>query len=50
MAVSSDFFMYQNGIYSKTGFRPDERIGYHSVRIIGWGEEFVGGRMTKYWV
>lgn len=50
MAVSPDFFMYRGGVYKKSGLRPTERTGYHSVRLIGWGEEFHQGSMVKYWV
>ncbi|XP_052777538.1 uncharacterized peptidase C1-like protein F26E4.3 [Mya arenaria] len=50
--VQADFFMYQSGVYrySRVGPEPrDERNLYHSVRIIGWGEERVGRRVLKYW-
>lgn len=50
MSVSPDFFMYRGGVYKKSGLRPGERTGYHSVRLIGWGEEFHEGEMLKYWV
>lgn len=42
--------MYRGGVYKKSGLRPAERTGYHSVRLIGWGEEFHQGSMLKYWV
>ncbi|ODM92974.1 putative peptidase C1-like protein F26E4.3 [Orchesella cincta] len=50
MSVSPDFFMYRGGVYKKSGLRPADRTGYHSVRIIGWGEEFHQGSMLKYWL
>ncbi|CAG7731847.1 unnamed protein product [Allacma fusca] len=50
MNVPADFFMYRGGIYRKSGLRTGERVGYHSVRIVGWGEEFHEGRMAKYWL
>lgn len=50
MSVPADFFMYAGGVYKKSGLRPAERMGYHSVRITGWGEEFIEGRMVKYWL
>jgi hypothetical protein len=50
MEVSQDFFMYRGGVYKKSGLQPGQRGGYHSVRIIGFGEEFHQGSMVKYWV
>jgi len=50
--VKPDFFVYKSGIYASTGLaqtvpsRIDEYQGYHSVKIIGWGEE----NGQKYWV
>jgi len=50
MSVSGDFFMYRNGVYQKSSLQTAQRVGYHSVRIVGWGESFVQGRNVKYWV
>jgi hypothetical protein len=50
MSVSGDFFSYQTGVYQKPSLQPTQRVGYHSVRIIGWGEQFLQGRLVKYWV
>ncbi|KAF6025523.1 F26E4.3 [Bugula neritina] len=52
MMVKPDFFVYKSGIYASTGLaqtvpsRIDEYQGYHSVKIIGWGEE----NRQKYWL
>ncbi|XP_059471159.1 uncharacterized peptidase C1-like protein F26E4.3 isoform X2 [Neocloeon triangulifer] len=50
MAVHHEFFMYQRGVYQAS--RPNLKIeGYHSVRIIGWGEEpSYNGPPVKYWL
>lgn len=52
MRVHRDFFSYESGIYrhSAASTAADERAGYHSVRLIGWGEERHGYDVTKYWV
>ena len=50
MRVYHDFFLYSTGIYRHTSFGADERSGFHSVRIIGWGEERDGLNTIKYWV
>ena len=48
MEVYSDFFMYGTGIYEKTNLALDGEgnSGFHSVKIIGWGEE----NSKPYWV
>ena len=38
MEVYRDFFLYNSGIYSKTQL-VSEVLGFHSVKIVGWGEE-----------
>ncbi|XP_052256555.1 uncharacterized peptidase C1-like protein F26E4.3 [Dreissena polymorpha] len=54
--VQDDFFMYRSGVYkySRTGsvsaFQEDDRMLYHSVRIIGWGEEVISQRLVRYWL
>ncbi|XP_015906715.1 tubulointerstitial nephritis antigen-like isoform X2 [Parasteatoda tepidariorum] len=54
--VNSDFFLYKSGVYHHVeslvanlpqSFRQQD---WHSVRIIGWGEETVDGKRIKYWV
>lgn len=50
MRVYHDFFSYQEGIYKHTPLAGSDRTGYHSVRIVGWGEEYSFGGMQKYWV
>ncbi|KAK5647252.1 hypothetical protein RI129_002144 [Pyrocoelia pectoralis] len=50
MRVYHDFFTYRSGIYRHTNLATDDRTGYHSVRIVGWGEESdYHGRIQKYW-
>ena len=50
MRVYHDFFTYQTGIYRRSAFGVDQRSGFHSVRLIGWGEDRIANRITKYWV
>lgn len=52
MRVYRDFFSYRSGIYrhSAAATPADERSAYHSVRLIGWGEERVGYDVVKYWI
>ena len=50
MEVHTDFFMYGEGVYHKTNMAASAPAGYHAVRIVGWGEEFVNGRNNPYWV
>ena len=50
MRVYHDFFTYQTGVYRRSAFGTDQRSGFHSVRLIGWGEEHISNRITKYWV
>lgn len=51
MKVYQDFFAYKSGVYKKSGLEKTESFGYHSVRIIGWGEESdIYGQPIKYWV
>lgn len=49
MWVYPDFFTYRGGIYRRSEFGSPAK-GFHSVRLIGWGEESFGGRTQKYWV
>ncbi len=46
MEVPSDFFLYGRGIFQKTNLASGNGAAFHSVKIIGWGEE----RETPYWV
>lgn len=46
MEVYQDFFHYRDGIYRRTPYGNTQMKGYHSVRIVGWGEE----RGDKYWI
>ncbi|XP_039271259.2 tubulointerstitial nephritis antigen-like [Styela clava] len=56
MKITQDFFMYKSGIYNSLPF-PIEDISnsnkrsYHSVKIVGWGEERNRlGSLMKYWI
>ncbi|XP_046470868.1 uncharacterized peptidase C1-like protein F26E4.3 [Neodiprion pinetum] len=49
--VYPDLFVYKSGIYRHSPTVEDSRTSYHSVRIVGWGEEIVSyGPPVKYWV
>lgn len=52
MRVHRDFFSYRGGVYrhSAASTSADQRAGYHSVRLIGWGEERNGYEVSKYWI
>lgn len=51
MRVYRDFFAYRGGVYRHSAAsRNSEPSGFHSVRLIGWGEERNGYEITKYWV
>ncbi|KAH0552690.1 hypothetical protein KQX54_014135 [Cotesia glomerata] len=51
MRIHQDFFTYQRGIYKHSNLDNNYPSGYHSVRILGWGEELVGNyQPTKYWL
>ena len=47
MRVYHDFFHYKSGVYRRSSFGDTDKVGFHSVRLIGWGEENDG---TKFWV
>ncbi|CAH2097853.1 unnamed protein product [Euphydryas editha] len=46
MEVYQDFFHYRDGVYRRTPYGNTQMKGYHSVRVVGWGEE----RGDKYWI
>jgi hypothetical protein len=50
MKVYHDFFTYKTGIYKHSPLSSADRTGYHSVRIVGWGEEYTSQGIKKYWV
>lgn len=50
MKVYQDFFTYEGGVYRHSDLDLYREHGYHSVRIVGWGEEFSVNGMQKYWV
>merc|ERR1712106_235513 len=45
MEVYTDFFMYSRGVYKRTNLASDMPVGYHAVRMLGWGQEGT----EKYW-
>ncbi|KAL0119706.1 hypothetical protein PUN28_007862 [Cardiocondyla obscurior] len=51
MRVYQDFFIYKSGVYKHSRSAELHDSGYHSVRIIGWGEEHsYRGPPVKYWL
>ncbi|XP_076297531.1 putative peptidase C1-like protein F26E4.3 [Lasioglossum baleicum] len=51
LRVYQDFFSYESGVYKRSAFAEPYESGYHSVRIIGWGEEQSSrGSPVKYWL
>ncbi|GFR00524.1 tubulointerstitial nephritis antigen-like [Trichonephila clavata] len=54
--VNSDFFLYKSGVYhhieSLTAGLPQpfRQSNYHSIRIIGWGEEVIDNKRLRYWL
>lgn len=50
MRVHSDFFLYRSGVYRYSGSGSQQRTGYHSVRIVGWGVDSSQRTPIKYWV
>ncbi|XP_066249121.1 tubulointerstitial nephritis antigen-like [Euwallacea similis] len=49
LRVYHDFFSYKGGVYKHTGLSVPHLQGYHSVRIVGWGEEFTPRGYQKFW-
>ncbi|XP_050293060.1 tubulointerstitial nephritis antigen-like [Anthonomus grandis grandis] len=50
MKVYHDFFLYKHGIYRHTnGLSMIHPVGYHSVRIVGWGQEATPWGPQKFW-
>lgn len=50
MDVYGDFYTYKSGVYVNTPHtveKPNYYYGGHAVRLIGWGEDPIGGR---YWL
>ncbi|KAI0232799.1 putative peptidase C1-like protein F26E4.3 [Lamellibrachia satsuma] len=55
MLVKEDFYMYRSGVYRYSMpadyLAPNHRrTGFHSVKIIGWGNDYSSGRPLKYWL
>ncbi|KAJ8668890.1 hypothetical protein QAD02_000149 [Eretmocerus hayati] len=50
MRVYHDFFNYESGIYVHSSYAEHHPSAYHSVRIVGWGEEVSPyGKTIKFW-
>ncbi|KAL9918519.1 secreted Wg-interacting molecule [Glossina fuscipes fuscipes] len=47
LTVHRDFFSYSGGVYRHTAASRGSPVGFHSVKLIGWGEEHDG---NKYWI
>uniref|UniRef100_A0A1A9WYU5 SMB domain-containing protein n=1 Tax=Glossina brevipalpis TaxID=37001 RepID=A0A1A9WYU5_9MUSC len=47
LRIYRDFFAYSGGIYRHTAASRGSPVGFHSVKLIGWGEEHGG---VKYWI
>lgn len=47
MYVYRDFFSYSGGVYRKSAATRGGPRGFHSVKLVGWGEERYG---DKYWI
>ena len=43
--VYADLFLYESGIYQRSKLPSNSILGFHGVRIVGWGEE----AGLKYW-
>ncbi|XP_060840605.1 uncharacterized peptidase C1-like protein F26E4.3 isoform X1 [Rhopalosiphum padi] len=50
MKVSKEFFMYESGVYKCSNVTKGSKTRYHTVRIVGWGEEQQNGKTVKYWI
>ncbi|KAF2360563.1 Peptidase C1A papain C-terminal [Trinorchestia longiramus] len=52
MRVEQDFFTYRSGVYVSSGLSDQYVIGHHSVRLIGWGEEYstYDSQPVKFWL
>ncbi|XP_063586212.1 uncharacterized peptidase C1-like protein F26E4.3 [Penaeus indicus] len=49
MTVHPDFFLYKTGVYSHSELGSPHSAA-HSVKLLGWGEDLVNGKMVKYWL
>ncbi|XP_067630310.1 tubulointerstitial nephritis antigen-like isoform X2 [Eurosta solidaginis] len=47
MRIYRDFFAYSGGVYHHTAASRSSPTGFHSVKLVGWGEEHNG---DKYWI
>lgn len=47
MRIYRDFFSYSGGVYHHSAASRSSPTGFHSVKLVGWGEEHDG---LKYWV
>uniref|UniRef100_A0A6M2DUC3 SMB domain-containing protein n=1 Tax=Xenopsylla cheopis TaxID=163159 RepID=A0A6M2DUC3_XENCH len=49
MKVYRDFFAYAGGIYKHSSHSGSHEYRYHSVKIVGWGEDTSSYPPVKYW-
>jgi len=53
--VHPDFFLYKSGVYhhdpALTAYLPHpfRQQDWHSIRILGWGEEIINGKTIRFW-
>uniref|UniRef100_A0A1I8Q6H8 SMB domain-containing protein n=1 Tax=Stomoxys calcitrans TaxID=35570 RepID=A0A1I8Q6H8_STOCA len=47
MRIYRDFFSYSGGVYRHSAASRSSPTGFHSVKLVGWGEEHDG---LKYWI
>jgi Papain family cysteine protease len=50
MQVFQDFFVYKSGVYQQSAAANRTGSGWHSVKIVGWGEERKHHETVKYWI
>ncbi|KAL7071672.1 hypothetical protein ACQ4LE_009395 [Meloidogyne hapla] len=46
-AVYQDFMSYRSGVYFRTS---NQHVGYHAVRIIGWGTQTCYNQKVDFWL
>nr|CAD2137145.1 unnamed protein product [Meloidogyne enterolobii] len=42
-----DFMSYRSGVYFRT---TNQRVGYHAVRVLGWGTQTCGSQKIDFWI
>ncbi|CAK5091198.1 unnamed protein product [Meloidogyne enterolobii] len=38
---------YRSGVYFRT---TNQRVGYHAVRVLGWGTQTCGSQKIDFWI